>query len=107
MSDAIIYDQSSYVESASNKVLLTGPDGIVVSMTPEAAFETGMKLIEGAAAAKGDGDMAADLKSRRERHAMPCNSICEQSGAPAFRPARHGYDRYRLVPVMPGSISLS
>jgi hypothetical protein len=67
MCDAIIHDKSSDIESAPDEVLVSGPDGIAVSMTPEAAFETGMKLIEGAAAAKGDGDMVADLKSRRER----------------------------------------
>jgi hypothetical protein len=88
MSDAIICDQLSYVESAPNEVLLTGPDGIVVSMKPEAAFETGMKLIEGAAAAKGDGDMEPISRAAVSDTRRPRNSICEKSGAPAFRPER-------------------
>lgn len=47
------YDQSSTVTAEGGDVLVDGPDGVAVAMTPRAAGETGHKLIEGAAQAQG------------------------------------------------------
>ena len=46
MSDGKVHGDSSNVDNAANEVMVSGPDGVAVSMTPEAALETGRKLIE-------------------------------------------------------------
>ena len=41
------------VVAEDGRVLLDGPDGVDVALTPEAALETGGRLIDGAAKAAG------------------------------------------------------
>lgn len=50
------------VSAEAGQVLLDGPDGVAVTMTPDAAEETGRRLIAAAAEARGQqpGDGAAD-----------------------------------------------
>ncbi len=48
-----IYDQATKVEVKEGNVILDGPDGVDVSMTPAAAEETAERLLEGAAKANG------------------------------------------------------
>lgn len=47
------YNRATEVTTEEGRVLLDGPDGVDVALTPEAALETGNRLIEGAAEAVG------------------------------------------------------
>ena len=47
------YDEPSEVTAEEGEVLVNGPDGVAVSLTPEAADETSQRLLYGAAEAKG------------------------------------------------------
>jgi hypothetical protein len=51
--DDKIYDQPTGVDAEDGKVVLDGPDGVAVLMTPEAAEETSERLLWGAAKAQG------------------------------------------------------
>lgn len=48
------YDKPSDVVSEDGRVLVDGPDGVDVALTPEAALETGGRLIDQAAKAAGE-----------------------------------------------------
>jgi hypothetical protein len=47
------YDTPSEVTAEDGEVLVDGPDGVAVSLTPEAAAETSDRLLEQAAIARG------------------------------------------------------
>lgn len=47
------YDTPSEVSAEEGEVIVDGPDGVAVSLTPEAADETSQRLLMGAAKAKG------------------------------------------------------
>ena len=47
------YDDPSRVGAENGEVTVNGPDGVAVSLTPEAALETGDRLIASAAEAHG------------------------------------------------------
>jgi hypothetical protein len=53
-----IYDEATEVTTKEGKVILDGPDGVDVILTPDAALETGGRLIEGAAEAAGKERLA-------------------------------------------------
>ena len=53
MTDKQLFSEASDVTSEDGQVLLDGPDGVDVALTPEAAEETGDRLIEHAANAAG------------------------------------------------------
>ena len=56
-SDPAWHDEPGSVVVEQGYVLLDGPDGIAVTMSPAAAEETGRRLIEAARQAKAsDGD---------------------------------------------------
>jgi hypothetical protein len=48
-----IYDEATVVTAADGEVILDGPDGVDVKVTPEAAEETAGNLIVGAIKARG------------------------------------------------------
>jgi hypothetical protein len=48
-----LYDDASEVAAKGGEVDVDGPDGVAVSLTPEAALETGHRLIEKGAEAAG------------------------------------------------------
>jgi hypothetical protein len=48
------HSKPTEVTSEDGRVLLDGPDGVDVAMTPEAALETGGRLIDEAAKAAGE-----------------------------------------------------
>jgi hypothetical protein len=48
-----LYDDASSVQAKGGEVSVDGPDGVAVSLTPEAAVETGGRLIDAAAEAAG------------------------------------------------------
>ena len=47
------YDEASTVTAKDGTVMVDGPDHVDVAVTPEAAAETGERLIDGAAHAAG------------------------------------------------------
>lgn len=51
---AQVHDDAGRVTTESGQVMLDGPDGVAVAMTPRAAAETGRRLIAGAEAAERD-----------------------------------------------------
>ena len=53
MADGRVHDRPSDVEAEAGEVMVSGPDGVAVSMTPDAAVETGYRLIDGGAEAQG------------------------------------------------------
>lgn len=57
-----LHDQPSEVEAQEGEVLVNGPDGVSISLTPEAALETSDRLVEGAIRAKGQQAIEANRK---------------------------------------------
>ena len=51
--DDKVYDEAGRVEAVDGKVVLDGPDGVALLMTPDAALETSERLLLGAAQAMG------------------------------------------------------
>jgi hypothetical protein len=47
------YDEASHVEAEEGDVHVDGPDGVAISLTPDAAAETSDRLLKGAAQAQG------------------------------------------------------
>ena len=50
-----IYDEPSHVESGVDEVRVEFPDGVDISLTPDAAARTAGRLISGAAEATAKG----------------------------------------------------
>jgi hypothetical protein len=48
-----VYDEPSDVEAQDGTVVVDGPDGVAVLLTPEAAEETSDRLLNAAAMAQG------------------------------------------------------
>jgi osmotically-inducible protein OsmY len=58
MSDrAELFDEATKVSAKDGEVILDGPDGVDVKMTPEAAEKTAEELEKGAAEASGQRRM--------------------------------------------------
>jgi hypothetical protein len=53
MGDGKTYDEATDVSADKGNVVLEGPDGVDVAMTPEAAAETSDRLLDKAAEAQG------------------------------------------------------
>jgi len=53
MTEKQIYNRATDVSSEDGKVLLDGPDGVDVALTPEAAEETADRLLEHSVNAAG------------------------------------------------------
>jgi hypothetical protein len=53
MTEKELFSKASDVSSQDGKVLVDGPDGVDVALTPEAAEETGDRLVEHAMHAAG------------------------------------------------------
>ena len=54
MTDDKLYDEATEVTSRDGEVILDGPDGVHVKVTPEAAEQTADNLIQGAVKARGE-----------------------------------------------------
>jgi hypothetical protein len=57
MGDGKVYDEVTEVTAKDGEVILDGPDGVDLKMTPKAAAETGHELINGAMKATGQERM--------------------------------------------------
>lgn len=55
-----IYDEASHVSAEDGEVMVDGPDGVAVSLTPRAAAETSDRLLDAAVRAHGQ-----TLRARR------------------------------------------
>ena len=53
MLDDKLYDEATEVTARDGAVILDGPDGVDVQVTPEAAEQTADNLVEGAVKARG------------------------------------------------------
>lgn len=58
MSKHPLFDDASDVAADADQVIVDGPDGVAVSLTPEAAIETGERLQDRAVEAAGQRRMA-------------------------------------------------
>lgn len=47
------HDEPSQVTAEEGEVMIDGPDGVAVTVTPEAALETSERLLKGGLTAKG------------------------------------------------------
>lgn len=65
--DSAIYNEPSQVAAEEGRVLVTGPGGVVVSFTPEAAAETSDRLLHGATRAMGQR-LANEEREASKRH---------------------------------------
>jgi hypothetical protein len=63
MASSTSYAEASMVGAEEGQVLVDGPGSVAVAMTPEAAEETGRRLIEAAALARRQ--RAQDEEERR------------------------------------------
>lgn len=63
MDHAKRYDEPSEVVAEGGEVLVDGPDGVAVTLTPDAAAETSQRLLIGAA--KAQGQKLEEAKRRR------------------------------------------
>ena len=52
MQSVTVFAQPSEVNAEEGDVLVEGPDGVAVSLTPEAAEETARRLVDAAAEAR-------------------------------------------------------
>lgn len=57
-----IYDEASHVSAEKGEVIVDGPDGVAVSLTPRAAVETSDRLLDAAVRAHGQ-----KLRARRAK----------------------------------------
>lgn len=71
--DDRVYDEATKVDAEDGKVVLDGPDGVAVLMTPEAALETSDRLLLGASQAKGQQIQEAQRRKAREHIEFPDN----------------------------------
>ena len=55
-SEPDLYDEPTKVTVKKGEVILDGPDGVDVKLTPDAARETSTRLWDGAAKAKGQAE---------------------------------------------------
>ena len=61
-----LFDEATKVSAKQGEVILDGPDGVDVRLTPEAARETSTRLWDGAAKAKGQIDSGKARKGEGE-----------------------------------------
>ncbi|MEJ7934620.1 hypothetical protein WG907_10160 [Sphingobium sp. AN558] len=68
MTDKKLYDQASHVAAEEGQVLVDGPDGVAVALTPDAALETAERLTAQAAQAAGQRHFEENKGKQAERY---------------------------------------
>ena len=63
-----VHDEPSSVEAVDGEVEVNGPDGVAVSLTPDAAAETSDRLL--AAAAQAEGQRVEERRQSEERKGL-------------------------------------
>lgn len=66
-----VHDKASNVAADQGEVQVDGPDGVCVSLTPEAAMETADRLTEGAVEAAGQRHFAEQEDARPKSRRTP------------------------------------
>lgn len=66
MSSEPIHNTASDVESAPGEVMVSGPGGVVVSLTPDAASKTGNRLVKHAERARHSLSVLDDVSAADE-----------------------------------------
>jgi hypothetical protein len=66
--DDRIWNEPSEVSAEEGKVMVDGPDGVAVTLTPGAAEETSHRLLDGAMQAQGQ--QAEERRTRRRPSAQ-------------------------------------
>jgi hypothetical protein len=61
------YDEASDITAEQGEVLVDGPDGVAVSLTPDAAIETSDRLLHGAMTARGQQVAAQRDRQRAQQ----------------------------------------
>ncbi len=69
--DNKLHDEASKVTAEKGQVLVSGPDGVAVALTPDAAAETSDRLLDGAAEAQGQLLEEARLAEERAARKAP------------------------------------
>jgi len=64
-----IYNTPSEVAAEQGEVIVDGPDGVAVSLTPDAALETSERLLQSGLAALGQ-QVEAERKSKPPRRPL-------------------------------------
>jgi len=64
---AKIHTNPSHVAAEKGEVIIDGPDGVAFSLAPDAAIETGERLIDRGIHAQGQRVRTADAKVQGER----------------------------------------
>lgn len=59
--ESVAHSKASQVNAEKGEVLVDGPDGVATALTPEAAEETGRRLIRAAEEARQQSDDKVDL----------------------------------------------
>lgn len=62
-----VYDNPSEVAAENGVVTVDGPDGVAVSLTPEAAADTSDRLLDAAATAAGQRHSSEQDASKQHR----------------------------------------
>ncbi len=65
--DSKLHDEASSVVAENGKVMVNGPDGVAVSLTPDAAAETSDRLLH--AAVEAQGQLLAKARAAEEINA--------------------------------------
>ncbi len=65
--DKQAYDEPSDVSAEDGDVIVDGPDGVAVTLTPEAAIETSDRLLDKATVATGQRHFAGEKALTDER----------------------------------------
>lgn len=60
-----VYDEPSEVNADNGEVIVDGPDGVAVTLTPDAALETSDRLLHGGMAAQGQKVEQRQRKAHR------------------------------------------
>ncbi|RMB34234.1 hypothetical protein C8J47_1955 [Sphingomonas sp. PP-F2F-G114-C0414] len=63
--DNKLHDEASIVTAEHGQVLVDGPDGVAVSLTPDAAVETSDRLLDAAVEAQGQILIEAQVEKER------------------------------------------
>lgn len=63
--DNKLHDEPSTVTADHGQVLVDGPDGVAVSLTPDAAVETSDRLLD--AATEAQGQILIEAQAEKER----------------------------------------
>jgi hypothetical protein len=96
-----VYSEPSSVEAVEGAVAVDGPDGVSISMTPQAALTTSDRLLDGAMVAQGQRRRPGAMKSgaaRRVRRQNAGSGLQDRTSGDDPGPTAHRWS-VRLLDV--------